>query len=164
MSSCGVKNILQKDIFFSQSEEFVDYLSIKCPHFNYKHLPREDVKSWISQISIKTILDYIEQHLMVFTPNNPVFRKEYLCSCNSCLQLKFKECLEVNAPLCSDIPCNDHFRDLMMKTMKLTELYKFLTLLMFHCLFSLFSGSPNETLYFVKGTEKGNASENHSDP
>ena len=48
MSSFGVKNILRKDIvtidiFFNQNEEIVDYLSIKCPHFNYKYLPREEV-------------------------------------------------------------------------------------------------------------------------
>ena len=48
MSSCGVKNILRKDIvthdiFFNQREEFVDYLSINCPHYDYKYLPREDV-------------------------------------------------------------------------------------------------------------------------
>ena len=47
MSSFGIKNILRKDIltlniFFNQSEEVVDYFLIKCPHFNYKHLPRED--------------------------------------------------------------------------------------------------------------------------
>ena len=29
---------------------------------------------------------------------------------------------------------------------------------------SLFSGSPNEHLHFVKVTERGAASENHSDP
>ena len=48
MSSCGVKNILRKnivthDLFFNQSEEFVDYLSINCPHYDYKYLPREDI-------------------------------------------------------------------------------------------------------------------------
>ena len=40
MSPFGVKNILRKDIvahdvFFNQSEEVVNYLSIKCPYFNY---------------------------------------------------------------------------------------------------------------------------------
>ena len=108
MASFGVKNDLQKDIvtqdiFFSQSEKVVDYLSIKCPHSNYSHLQREDVvKSRIIQNSFKIILDCMKQHLMVFTSNNPVFCKEYLCSCNSCLQFKFKECVEEKAPLYSD--------------------------------------------------------------
>ena len=52
---------------------------------------------------------------------------------------------------------------MMMMTMKLTELNKFLTLLMFRLFFSLLSGSPNEPLFFVKVTEKRAASENHSD-
>ena len=57
MSSFGIKNILQKDIvthdiFFNQSEEIVDYLSIKCVHFNYKHFPREDL---LSLGSFKTV-------------------------------------------------------------------------------------------------------------
>ena len=48
MSSFGVKNVLRKDIvthnvFFNKSEEVVDYLEIKCPHFSYTHLPSDDV-------------------------------------------------------------------------------------------------------------------------
>ena len=48
MSSVGVKNILRKytvthDIFCNESEEVVDYLSIKCLYFNCKHSTREDV-------------------------------------------------------------------------------------------------------------------------
>ena len=117
MSSFGVKNILRKDIvahdiFFNQSEEVVNYLSIKCPHFNYSHLPREAiVKSRIVQNSIKKVPDCMRQHLMVFTPNDPVFCREYLCSCNLCLQFKFTECLEKNTPLYSDNPCDDDFGD-----------------------------------------------------
>ena len=91
MSSFGIKNILQKDIvahdiFFKQREEVANYLSIKCPHFNYKHLPREAiVKPRIVQSNTKKIPDSKRQHLMVFTPNDPVFFREYLCSCNLCL-------------------------------------------------------------------------------
>ena len=48
MPSFGVKNILRKgivtyDVFFNTSEDIVDYLIIKCPQFNYTHLPGEDV-------------------------------------------------------------------------------------------------------------------------
>ena len=49
---------LTHGIFFNQSEYVADYLSIKCPHFNYKKLPREDViKSRIIQNSTKIIID-----------------------------------------------------------------------------------------------------------
>ena len=92
MSSLGVKNILRKDIvnydvFFNTSEDIVDYLTIKCPQFNYKHLPSDNVvKSRISQNNPMTIKDCMkQQHLMIFAPNEPVFCKEYLCSCNACL-------------------------------------------------------------------------------
>ena len=44
---------------------------------------------------------------------------------------------------------------MMMMTVKLKELNKFLTLLVVRRFVSLFSGSPNEPLCFVKGTEKG---------
>ena len=69
----------------------------------------------------------MKQHLMVFTQNDPVFCKEYLRSCNLCLQFKFKECLEENAPLYFHIPCDYDSGDLMMitMTMKLTELTNF---------------------------------------
>ena len=86
MSSFGVKNILLTDnvtydIFFNKSEEVVDYY-----HCNYKHLPREDVvKFRIIQNSTKIVLDCMKQNFMVLTPNDPVYRKEYLCSCNSCI-------------------------------------------------------------------------------
>ena len=48
---------------------------------------------------------------MVFTPNDPVFCEELLCSCNFCLQFKHQECLEENASVHSDIPCDDDFGD-----------------------------------------------------
>ena len=85
MSSFGVKNILRKDIvahdiFFNQSEEVVNYLSIKCPHFNYKHLPREAiVRSRIVQNSTKKIPDFMIHNLMVFPPNDSAFCREHLC-------------------------------------------------------------------------------------
>ena len=53
----------------------------------------------------------MKQHLIVSTTNDPVFCKECLSLCNSCLQFKFKECLEENAPHHSDIPCDDDFGD-----------------------------------------------------
>ena len=170
MSSFGVKNILRKDIvthdiFFNMSEDVVDYLIIKCPQFNYKHLAREDiVKSRAMQNKTMTVPDCMKKHLMIFTANDLVFCKEYLCSCNSCLQFKFKECLGEDTPLYADVPCNDDFGndegddDDIDKT---EQIFNFLDVQSF---VSLFSGSPNEPLYFVKVVEKGTAIGDLSDP
>ena len=136
MSSFGVKNILRKDIvaydiFFNQSEEVVNYLSIKCPHINYKHLPREAiVRSRIVQNSTKKTPDGMRQHLMDFTPNDPVFCREYLCSRNLCLQVH-RMFREECTTLYFDIPCGDDFGYFVDNTtMKLIELSKYLTLQM----------------------------------
>ena len=106
----------------------------------------------------------MRQNLMVFTPNDPVFCGEYLCSCNLCLQFKFTECLQKNTPLYSDIPYNDDFGDFDdnkdEEVDRIEQTFNFVDVPSF---VSLFSGSPNEPLYFVKVTEKGTASENHSD-
>ena len=98
MSSFEITNILRKDIvtnniFFHYSEEVVDYLSHKYPQFNYEHIPSEDVvKSRIMQKDSIIIRNCMKQHLMVFTPTDDIFLKEYLCSCSSCLQFSLKEC------------------------------------------------------------------------
>ena len=119
--------------FFKQSEEVADYFSIKCPHFNYKHLPREDVvKSGIIQNRVKIFLDCIKQHLIVFTPNDPVD----------------DDFGDIN---------DDDDNDEVDRT---EQIFNFVVVPSF---VSLFSGSPNEPLYFLRVTEKGTASENHSD-
>ena len=109
MSSFGVKNVLRKDIvnhnvFFNKSEEVVDYLEIKCPHFSYTHLPSDNVvKSRIENNESMIMKDCMKQHLMVFTKNEPVLCKEYLCSCSSCLEFNFKECSGDEAPRYSEL-------------------------------------------------------------
>ena len=96
MSSSGVKNVFRKDIvthnvFFNKSEEVVEYLEIKCPHFSYTHLPSDDIiQSRIKNNKSMIIKDCMKQHLMVFTKNEPVLCKEYLCSCSSYLEFNFK--------------------------------------------------------------------------
>ena len=91
MSSFGVKNVLRKDVvthnvFFNKSEEVVEYLQIKCPQFSYTHLPSDEVvKSRIENSESLIIKDCMKQHLIVFTANEPVLCKEYLCSCTSML-------------------------------------------------------------------------------
>ena len=104
MSSFGVKNILKKDIvtnniFFNKSKEVVHYFSRKCLQFNYEHIPSEDVvKSRIMQKDFIIIRNCMKQHLMVFTPTDDIFLKEYLCSSSSCLQFHFKECTKESLP------------------------------------------------------------------
>ena len=110
MPSFGVKNILRKgiftyDVFFNTSEDIVDYLTIKCPQFNYTHFPSEDV--WYAMI----IKDCMKQHLMIFAPNEPVFCKEYPCSCNTCLWFDFKECSRDDVPVYAELPCNNYCGD-----------------------------------------------------
>ena len=51
------------------------------------------------------IRNCMKQHLMVFTPTDDIFLKEYLCSCSSCLQFNFKECSKENLP--NDVSLTD---------------------------------------------------------
>ena len=100
---------------------------------------------------------------MVFTPNDPVFCREYLCSCTLCPQFKFTEYFEKNTPLYSDILFDDDFEDFVdnddNEVDRTEQIFNFVDVLSF---VSLYSGSSNDPLYFVKVTEKGTASENHS--
>ena len=74
--------------------------------------------------------------------------------------------MEENAPLYSDILCDDDFGnfnddDEDNEVDRTEQMFNFVVVPSF---FSLFRCSPNEPLYFVKVTVKGNAGENHSDP
>ena len=96
--------LLLLTFFFNKSEEVVNYLEIKCPHFSYTHLPSDDVvKSRIENNESMIIKDCMKQHLMVFTKNEPVLCKEYLCPCSSCLEFNFKECSGDEAPRYSEL-------------------------------------------------------------
>ena len=104
--------LLLLTFFFNKSEEVVNYLEIKCPHFSYTHLPSDDaVKSRIENNESMIIKDCMKQHLMVFTKNEPVLCKEYLCSCSSYLEFNFKECLGDQAPRYSELSCLDYYGD-----------------------------------------------------
>ena len=170
MSSFGVKNVLRKDIvthdvFFNKSEEVGDYLQIKCPQSSYTHLPSDEVvKSRIENSESLIIKDCMKQHLMVFTANEPVLCKEYLCSCTSCLEFNFQECSGDDAPRYSELSSldyyggDDHEGDVVDKTEQILDFIKVPSFV------SLFSGSQNEPLYFVKVTEKGTAAKDLTDP
>ena len=170
MSSFGVKNILRKDIvtnniFFKKSEGVVDYLSHKCPQFDYKHILSEDVvKSRIMQKDSIIIRNCMKQCLMVFTPTDDIFLKEYLCSCSFCLQSNFKECIKESLPndvsLTDDVESYDESDDDDDGIDRTGQIFNFVDVPSF---ISLFSGSPNEPLYFVKIVEKGTTSEDITD-
>ena len=103
------ENVLRKDIvihnvLFNKSEEVVDCLEIKCPHFSYTHLPSDNVvKPKIENIESRIIKDCMKQHLMVFAKSEPVLCEEYLCSCSSWLEFSFKECSGDEAPRYSEL-------------------------------------------------------------
>ena len=96
MSSFDVKNVLRRDIvthdvfFFSQTEDIVDYLTVKKPHYYYKNISAETVAKapMESNISME-IPGCMKQDLMLFTPYCSLKCQEYLCDYVSCLQFKF---------------------------------------------------------------------------
>ena len=97
------KDIVTHNVFFNKREE-VNYLEIKCPPFSYTLLPSNDVvKLRIGNNKSMIIKDCMKQHLVGFTKNEPVLCREYLCSCSSCLEFNFKECLEDEAPRYSEL-------------------------------------------------------------
>ena len=152
MSNFGVKNVLRKDIvthnvFFHKSEEVANYLEIKCPHFSYTHLPSDDVvKSRIENNESMIIKDCMKQHLMVFTKNEPVLCKEYLCLCSSCLKFNFKECSRDETPRYSEMSCLNYHVDDEEDVVKTEQILDFIEVPSFA---SLFRGSQNEPLHLV---------------
>ena len=151
-------------MYFSTPVKIADYFTIKCPQFNYTHLPSDDVvKSRISRDDAMIIKDCMKQHLMIFAPNEPVFCKEYLCSCNACLRFDFKEFSGDDIPVYAESPCSDYFGDdeEFDAIDKTEQIFDFLDVPSF---VSLFSGNQNEPLYFVKVTEKGTAQKDLTDP
>ena len=168
MSSFGVKNVLRKDIvthdvFFNSSEEITDYLTVKCPHYSYTNIPSHDVvKSRIeNDENYLKIEPCMINHLMVFRPNKSVLCKEYLCSCDSCLELKFDECISHEESTGADdeiamglFDYDDDSIDRSDQVFDFIEVPSFVT---------LFTGNKNEPLYFVKITEKGTAGKDIDD-
>ena len=104
----------------------------------------------------------MKQHL--FTPTDDIFLKEYLCSCSSCLQFNFKECtkesLQNDVSLADDVESYDESDDDDDGIDRTEQIFNFVDVLSF---ISLFSGSPNEPLYFVKIVKKGAGSEDITD-
>ena len=153
------------NIFFNKSEEVLDYLFHKFPQFNYEHIPSEDVvKSRIMQKDSIIIQNCIRQYFMVFTLTDDIFLKEYLCSCSSCLQFNLKECTKESLPndvsLTDDVESYDESDDDDDGIDRTEQIFNFVDVPSF---ISLFIGSPNEPLYFVKIVEKGTASEDITD-
>ena len=100
----------------------------------------------------------MKQHL--FTPTDDIFLKEYLCSCSSCLQFIFKESLQNDVSLADDVESYDESDDEDDGIDRTEQIFNFVDVPSF---ISLFSGSPNEPLYFVKIVKKGAGSEDITD-
>ena len=109
MSSFGVKNILRNDIvtcdlFFNSSEAITDYLSKRKPQFCYTNIPAEQVTAERREEHRSLVIpSCMKQHLIVFESEKPTLLKEYLCSCNSCLQFDFKHCSNIEKENVDDL-------------------------------------------------------------
>ncbi len=168
MSSFGVKNILRKDIvthdvFFNKSEHVTDYLSIKCPHYSYTHIPSEEVvKSRIKNdgASLK-IEPCMINHMIVFKPHSAYLCKEYLCSCSMCLDLKFDECANNGSSTATDDDIGFYNDDDDDGVDRSEQVFDFIEVPSY---VSLFTGNRNEPLYFVQINEKGIADTDLTDP
>ena len=157
------KDIVTHNVFFNKSKEVIDYLEMKCPHFSYTHLPSDDVVKWRIENNESMILkDCIKQHLMVFTKNEPVLCKEYLCLCSLCLEFNFKECSGDEVPRYSELSCLDYYGDDEEDVVDKTE--QILDFIEVPSFVSFFSGSQNEPLYFGQVTEKVSAEKDLTDP
>ena len=93
-----------------------------------------------------------------------IFLKQYLCSCSSCFQFNFKQCTKESLPndvsLTDDVESYDESDDDDDGIDRTEQIFNFVDVPSF---ISLFSGSPNEPLYFVKVVGKGTASEGITD-
>ena len=160
MSSFGVKNVLRKDIvtydvFFNNSDDMVEYLESKNPQYYYEVIPVESValarQRDGSPIEVKGCM---KQHLMIFKPKQPIFCKEYLCDCASCLQFDFENCSseavhDVVADVDGDSTVCEYEDDEEVDHTE--QIFDFIAVPSF---VSLYTGSPIEPLYFVQVTGK----------
>ena len=101
---------------------------------------------------------------MVFTANEPVLCKEYLCSCTSCLEFYFQECSGDDARRYSELSSLDYYGDDDDEGDVVDKTKQILDFIEVPSFVSLFSGSQNEPLYFVKVTEKDTAEKDLTDP
>ena len=155
MSSFSAKNVPRRDIithdvFFNQSENIVDYLTVKNPHYYDKNISTETVAKARMESNIwMEISGYMKQHLMLFTPYSSVTCREYMCDCVWCFQFKFDECFKEQDAAEVDFPedlegfeddeCNKDI-DQNQQIFGFVDVPSFL---------SLFTGNPAEPLYFV---------------
>ena len=92
----------------------------------------------------------MKQHLTVCIPKDLVFRKEYICPCNSCTQFKFHEFLSKELPVHAyfSVICSNDDEELDQDDVGRTEqICNFIDLPSF---VSQLIGSANNPLYFMK--------------
>lgn len=167
MSSFGVKNILRKDIvtydvFFNNADAMVDYLKSKNPQYYYEIISAKNVVLERQRKSAQPIEipGCMKQHLMIYKPNEPIFCKEYLCDCTSCLQFDFEKCLSETVDDVDDNVELD-FEEEDCEVDQTDQLFDFITVPSF---ITLYTGSTIEPLYFVQLTGKGISEKDLSDP
>ena len=165
MSSFGVKNILRKDIvthdvFFNNSCDMAEYLTMKNPQYYYTTISAESLV--LARQKDGNPIEFpgcMKQHIIVFKSNEKMFSKEYHCDCTSCLQFDFENCAHEEADNNSDA---DELEDIFDEELDQSEqIFDFVTVPSF---VSLYCGNSIDPLYFVQITGKGVAEDNISDP
>ena len=164
MSSFGVKSILRQNIiandwWFNNSSDICEHLEARCnPRMRYTSLsPQYTNEKRENQITRK-IIGCNAMHFFVYEPNSKtVLRREYLCDCQSCLNLDFGSCEEsdqkqnpANTPEVEvdqdDCALDDDSVDQQQKISEFIEVPSFISLQSFDAF------AP---LYLVRVEEKG---------
>ena len=175
MSSFGVKGILRrsiigKDIFFADSNEIKEYLeSIGDERMLYRVVDETELypaKQHLVENQIK-IKPCQKMHLFVYEPGKekPIVR-EYLCSCDMCLDMKFEECINnleaanINVEteeLHDDIEVteDEHIDDPKAYLFDFIETPSYVTV--------LFASSAHESFYLCKIVKKAIAADDMED-
>ena len=87
-----------------------------------------------------------------------------MCSCTSCLEINFQECSGDDAPRYSELSSLNYYGDDDDEGDIVDKTEQILDFIEVPYFVSFFSGSQNESLYFVKFTEKGTAEKDLTAP
>lgn len=160
MSSFGVKNIVRhdivtKDVFFSNSETIVNYLSAKKPEYSYTHLPADEIalKRFNNERQGQVISQCMKQHLFVYQKGKDVLLQEYLCDCGDCLELNFDSCSKTVKADVAEIDEEINFFEEEEPTENGgVKVFDFVDVPSYA---TVFTGTTAEPLFFLKLNEKG---------
>ena len=79
---------------FANSLDICEYLTLRGDsHISYNHLDIKVVHE-ARRVRESMVIDKcMSGHEFVYKPNsNSIYKREYLCSCSNCLELKFENC------------------------------------------------------------------------